>query len=356
MSKKIINYDIIHTEEIITDLSKFINENSYSKIYLLTDNNCIEKCFPKIKDVFINNIPIYVLQEGEENKSVNSLREIWNFLIKNAADRNSLLINLGGGIVTDIGGFAASTFKRGIDFVNIPTTLLSQVDASVGGKTGVNFGGFKNEIGIFNKAKKVFIYSNFLETLKEDEFLSGFAEMIKHALIFDESYFEELKSFYFRFFKSDKMKISNLIKKSVEVKEHFVKNDITDKGIRQTLNFGHTFGHAFESYFQKNKIRKIKHGDAVAFGMICELFISQKILNFPFSDFYSIANLIKEIYGSIRIIEDDFEMFFNLMLHDKKNVSQEIRCVLLQEIAKPKFNVTINKNYVFEGLKFLNSI
>ncbi len=356
MSKIFKNNDIIHTEDIISELSNIILENSYSGIYLLTDNNCIEKCYPKIKNTLPNDIAICTLQEGEENKSVKSLTEIWNFLIENKADRNSLLINLGGGIVTDIGGFAASTFKRGIDFVNIPTTLLAQVDASAGGKTGINFGGFKNEVGVFNQAKKVLIYSDFLSTLAEDEFLSGFAEMIKHALIFNEDYFGELKSFYYRYFKRERNKISNLIKKSVKVKEHFVKDDITDKGIRQTLNFGHTFGHAFESYFQKNKIRKIKHGEAVAFGMICELFISEKLLKFPTSDFYSIANFIKEIYGSIKINKNDFELFFNLMLHDKKNISQEIRCVLLQEIGKPKFNTVINKDDVFEGLRFLNSI
>lgn len=356
MSKIFKNNDIIHTKNIISDISEVILEHSYSNIFVLTDNNCIEKCFPKIKSALPKDAKTFTLQEGEENKSVESLTKIWNFLIENNADRKSLLINLGGGIITDIGGFAASTFKRGIDFVNIPTTLLSQVDASVGGKTGVNFGGFKNEIGIFNQAKKVFIYSNFLATLKEDEFLSGFAEMIKHSLIFDLQHFEDLKSFYFRYFKRNRNEISKLIKKSIEIKEHFVKNDVTDKGIRQTLNFGHTFGHAFESYFQKNKIRKIKHGEAVAFGMICELFISNKLLNFPISDFYLIANFIKDIYGKFIIEENDFELIYNFMLHDKKNISQQINCVLLEKIGKAKYNMPISKKNVFDTLSFFNKI
>jgi len=357
MNNNFINNDIIHTENVFSDLTNIINEKSYSQVYLLTDNNCIEKCFPKIKDALPNDIKKNILQSGEENKSIDSLKSIWDFLIENKADRNSLLINLGGGIVTDIGGFAASTFKRGIEFVNIPTTLLAQIDASVGGKTGINYNGLKNEIGVINQAKKVLICSDFLTTLDKDEFLSGFAEMIKHALIFDKSHFEELKLFYYNDFKNNRInEISNLINKSVKIKAHFVENDVNDKGIRQTLNFGHTFGHAFESFFYKDKTKSIKHGEAVAFGMICELYLSMKKLSFPEDNLKSILKFINDVYGSLIIPEEDFETIYNYMLHDKKNISGEIKCVLLKEIGNFKIKNILNKEDIFGALKFLNYI
>ncbi len=357
MNKTFTNNDIIHTENIISELQVILSENLYSQIYLLTDNNCIEKCYPKIKAVFSNGLKIHILHSGEENKSIESLKLIWDFLIENKADRNSLLINLGGGLVTDIGGFAASTFKRGIDFVNIPTTLLAQIDASVGGKTGINYNGLKNEIGVINQAKKVLIHSDFLNTLEDDEFLSGFAEMIKHALIFDKSHFEELKLFYYNDFKDrNTQNISTLVKKSVKIKEHFVENDVNDKGIRQTLNFGHTFGHAFESLFYKDITKSIKHGEAVAFGMICELYFSKKKLSFPEKDLKLISKYINDIYGSLIILEENFETIYNYMLHDKKNISGEIKCVLLKEIGNSEINNVLNKEDVFEALKFLNYI
>lgn len=353
MTKVFINNDIIHTKDINFELKNILNQNSYSKVLLLTDNNCIEQCFPIIKKTFKSNLPIFVTNDGEENKSLHSLSEIWKFLIENEADRNSLLINLGGGIITDIGGFAASTFKRGIDFINIPTTLLAQIDASVGGKTGINFGGFKNEIGVINQAKKVLIDARFLITLSKKEFLSGFSEMIKHSIIFDKSHFYELKDFYYNeFLNGNLVNIDSLILKSVKIKEYFVMNDVADKGIRQTLNFGHTFGHAFESFFYSNKQKKIKHGEAVAFGMLCELFISTKRCNFSYDYLNIITEFIKDIFGELKIKKINYNDIYNFMLHDKKNISQKIKCVLLEDFGKPKIGKFLCKDEVFNALEY----
>lgn len=356
MNNKFEKNDIIHTKDILKDLNKFFNSFSYSKIYLLTDNNCFEKCLPIIKNALPIDVTIFVLSEGEENKSIIALQTIWDFLIENKADRASLLINLGGGIITDIGGFAASTFKRGIDFVNIPTTLLAQIDASVGGKTGINYKGFKNEIGVINQAKKVFVFSDFLKTLEKKEFLSGFAEMIKHALIFNKANFQEIKDFYYNYFIDENLSaITKLVEKSVRIKQHFVENDINDKGIRQTLNFGHTFGHAFESLFYKDKQKKLKHGNAVAFGMLCELFISAEKLNFDEESLKSISKFIIDIYGKLNINTNDYDAVFEFMKHDKKNTNGKINTVLLEDIGKFNNNNILQKHDVFSALNFLNN-
>ncbi len=350
MTKNYRYHDIIHTIDIVFDLNIIIK--NYSSIYLLTDTNCFEKCLPKVKDALSEQIHIYIIEAGEKNKSFETLQLIWSFLIEEHANRNSLLINLGGGVVTDIGGFAASTFKRGIDFINIPTTLLAQVDASAGGKTGINFNGLKNEIGIINQANKVLISPIFLETLGDDEFLSGFAEMLKHSLIYDREYFEELKSFfYFDFKKKDFSKISELIKSSVLIKEHFVKNDINDKGIRQTLNFGHTFGHAFESLINESDKSNIKHGEAVAYGIVYELHLSVKKVNFPEIDLIEISKLIFDIFGEFSIEKKEHKNIYNLMLHDKKNTYKEINCILLKNIGTPLISNKISEHEIFDTLK-----
>lgn len=350
-----INNDIIHTENIIAELNHILKNYNRKNICLLTDNNCYKHCLPILSEALPKGLKILKIKAGEEYKNLETLQIIWNFFVENNIDRNSLLINLGGGVITDIGGFAASTFKRGINFINIPTSLLAQVDASIGGKTGINYQSLKNEIGVINQAEKVLISSVFLHTLDQDEFLSGFAEMIKHGLIKDKKHFEDLKFYYYNDFKTGKIdKIQKLIKKSVKIKEHFIKNDINDLGIRQTLNFGHTFGHAFESYFNQKQDEKIKHGEAVAFGMVCELHLSVKKLKFPESDLKQILKFINNIYGSLTIPKDKFKNLFLYMLHDKKNSSDEINCVFLKTPENAVINNKISKEDVFDTLIFLN--
>jgi len=335
------NNDIIHTKDINAEIKEILKEYKNEKILLLTDNNCYKYCIPLIKNELLKDIKVLEINSGEKFKNFKTLQTIWDFLIEQNVGRKSLLINLGGGVITDIGGFAASTFKRGINFINIPTSLLAQVDASIGGKTGINYKNLKNEIGIINQPKKVIIHSSFLKTLKKDEFLSGFAEMIKHSLIYNKEHYFELKSYYFNNFKSNEFdKIYNLIKKSVKVKEHFIKN----------------FGHAFESYFIGKNKTILKHGFAVAYGIICELYLSVKKLNFSEQDFKQIYTFILEVFGKLKINSEKFEVIFQYMKHDKKNKSGEIICVLLNETYNASTGNKISKKDIIETLFFLNKI
>src|SRR5690554_6762169 len=262
----------IFFENQFDSLNKFLKERSYSKIFILTDRNTGEQCLP----ILIAGMPvdfeydIIEVDPGEENKNIDFCIGIWKMLLDFGAERNSLLINLGGGVVTDMGGFAASTYKRGIDFIQIPTTLLSQVDASIGGKTGIDLDTVKNIIGTFTQPQAVFINVDFLKTLDKRQLVSGFAEMIKHAFIFDANYYQELKAFDFDH-PSEAM-----IYRSVQIKNEVVKEDPKESGLRKILNFGHTIGHAVETYSIDNDKDSLVHGEAIAIGMICEAYLSHK--------------------------------------------------------------------------------
>ncbi len=243
-------------------LQEWIEKYPAGKVFLVTEENVEALWISKYNSFFDDKgIKKVVIPAGENNKKIGSVEKIWAFLSKNGADRKSLLINIGGGMLTDLAGFAASTFKRGLDFINVPTTLLSQVDASVGGKTGINFNGLKNEIGVFQEPVAVIITTEFLKTIDKENFISGFAEMIKHGLIHSTDHLKELKDF-------DPENINyellgEIIRHSVEVKSWFVANDPTEKNIRKALNFGHTVGHAFESLAMEQG-RPVLHGFAVA--------------------------------------------------------------------------------------------
>ena len=349
MDKQLIS-NIIFTNKI-SELELLFESYTNNKTFILVDENTREHCYPLVKEYLPKNCTLINIKSGEENKTIDSIKIIWESLSKNGADRKSLLINLGGGVIGDMGGFAASTFKRGIDFINIPTTLLSQVDASVGGKTGFDFLGLKNEIGCFNAPKTVVIYTNFLKTLDADNIISGFAEMIKHALIFDAEHYEKLKEQDLNKEKLDYDKLLNLIKKSVEIKEYFVKTDPFEANIRKALNFGHTFGHAIESYFL-NTDKELLHGKAVAFGIIFELFLSNKKCNFPLNVLIDISKYITSIYGKLEFKKDNYEAFYELMQHDKKNDAAGINFTLLSEIGKFEINQNATKQEVFEAFDF----
>ena len=348
MGKSKICSKIIYSRSLEEELLPWIKMYPKGKVFLATEETVDRLWISKFDSFFAENgIGKVVIPPGENNKNIDTVAKIWKFLSEKGADRKSLLINIGGGMLTDLAGFAATTFKRGINFLNIPTTLLSQVDASVGGKTGINFNGLKNEIGTFKEPVAVIINTNFLRTIDHENFISGFAEMIKHGLIDSKNHLAKLKNFdieniYYEL-------LQEIICKSVNVKEYFVANDPTEKNIRKVLNFGHTFGHAFESLSMEQN-RPILHGLAVAYGMIAELFLSGEVCGFPKTDLEEINEWLLKIYGKFKISDSDFDRLFELMTHDKKNESGKINFTLLPEIGKMKIDQNCEKKLVFKAL------
>lgn len=338
----------IYTRLPEQELLKWIGQYTPGKVFLATEETVNYVWVTKFDDFLKSkSIKKIVIPAGENNKKIESVAKIWEFLSKNGGDRKSLLINIGGGMLTDLAGFAATTFKRGIDFLNVPTTLLSQVDASVGGKTGINFGGFKNEIGTFKEPIAVIINTDFLKTIDIENFISGFAEMIKHGLIYSPEHLAELEKFDLENIDYDHLQ--EIIRHSVNVKEYFVANDPTENNIRKALNFGHTIGHAFESYAMQQN-RPIQHGHAVAYGMIAELFLSMKKCNFPVKDFRNLTYWLITLFGKFPLSENDFDSLFELMTHDKKNESGKINFTLLSEIGKIEINQNCERELIYESL------
>ncbi|MFN8673765.1 MAG: 3-dehydroquinate synthase [Candidatus Sericytochromatia bacterium] len=345
-------YNIYFITEKTNILHNYISK--YSKIFLLTDEIIYENCF----DVFLNTfsidkelLNIIKIKSGEKEKNLETCSFIWNYLTENKADRNSLLINLGGGVVSDMGGFCASIFKRGIDFLNIPTTLLAQVDASVGAKTGIDFNGLKNQIGTFTNPIAIFINPNFLKTLDKRNLLSGYAEMLKHGLLKGTEYFNEIIDL--DLFNSN---LETLIYKSVEIKKEVVEKDPFEKSIRKTLNLGHTIGHAIESYFLMNKSEKaLLHGESVAIGIICELYLSNKIKNFPMKDLEVIKNKITSKFGFNKIEENELQAILSFMKNDKKNTINKINFVLLENIGYPYIDNFIEENEILEAIRYYSN-
>lgn len=342
--------DIRVTNNLEKELGSIVEKYPQGKVYVVVDENTKKLCLPEIQQFqFFKDIPILEIESGEEHKSIESVIKVWNFLEENGADRKSLLINLGGGMLSDLCGFAASCFKRGLHFVNIPTTLLSQVDASVGGKTGINFNGLKNEIGVFNQPQTVIIASQFLKTLDKANFLSGYAEMLKHGLIYSKPHWDELLEFDVD--NVDYSSLSEVIARSVAVKEYFVVNDPTEKNIRKALNLGHTVAHAFESLALYQN-RPILHGFAVAYGLIVELYLSSKKVGFPMNETNRISKWIIETYGPFAIEKQDYEALYLKMTKDKKNEAGRINFTLIPEIGKVEINIDCDKELIYEALDF----
>ncbi len=345
---------IIYTRLVGKELLNRTANYEKGKVFLATDETVNHLWIPKFEGFLNSNgIKTVAIPAGENNKKLESVAKVWEFLSQNGADRKSLLMNIGGGMLTDLAGFAASTFKRGIDFLNVPTTLLSQVDASVGGKTGINFNGLKNEIGSFNEPVAVIINTDFLKTIDHANFLSGFAEMIKHGLIKSPEHLEELKKF--DPVKVDYDLLEEIIRHSVDVKKYFVANDLTENNIRKALNFGHTAGHAFESLAMEQN-RSVLHGYAVAYGMITELFLSVKKCGFNEKDLEEITQWLLNIYGTFHISDEDFDRIIELMMHDKKNEAGRINFTLLPEIGKVEINRDCEKELITEALEYFRKI
>ncbi len=344
---------IIISKCLKEELSTAISSCEHDKVFILVDDLTENKCLPIILDLdipYLKETTVISIHSTDNHKDLDSLSHVWKSLSENGATRHSCLINLGGGMVTDLGGFAASTFKRGIDFINIPTTLLSMVDASVGGKTGINFNGLKNEIGVFNDAKTVIINTEFLKSLDRDNICSGYAEMIKHGLISNAEMWKELM--LFDILEPDLPKLQDMVAQSIKVKERIVDIDPHEKGLRKALNFGHTIGHAFEALTLYNG-NPLLHGYAVAFGIICELYLSCVKTDFPTDVMRQTINYIKSTFGSFTYTCKDYEKLIGLMKHDKKNTAGTINFTLLSDIGDIKINQTATKEELMEALDFL---
>ncbi|HLN72530.1 MAG: 3-dehydroquinate synthase [Methylococcaceae bacterium] len=350
MTDSKLHSNIVFSQHIGDELKKIVQKYPTGKVFLLTEQTAARFCLPVIEPVLSEfTIPKVIIASGEENKNIQSVGQVWDFLSNHSADRKSLLINLGGGMLTDLGGFAASTFKRGMDFVNIPTTLLAQVDASLGGKTGFNFNGLKNEIGVFKEPDAVLINTDFLKTIDRENFLSGYAEMLKHGLIKSIMHWHELMRYDLE--NIDYTALQEIIAHSVAIKEWHVLNDLTEQNIRKALNFGHTAGHAFESYAMKTG-HPILHGYAVVYGMIVELYLSLRKCGLEISELESIASWLISKYGKFEIQESDYEALYQLMTHDKKNEGNRINFTLITEIGKVEINVNCSKELIFEALEY----
>lgn len=340
---------IIISKNLKSELATAISECEHDKTFILVDEVTKEKCWPLLsKQLSMRKAKLITIEATDTHKNIESLAHVWEELGNDGASRHSLLINLGGGMVTDLGGFAASTFKRGINFINIPTTLLAMVDASVGGKTGINFNGLKNEIGVFNDSKFVILDTDFLKTLDVQNICSGYAEMLKHGLISNEKMWAELIKFDIQ--QPDLGKLQDMLAKSVKVKENVVKKDPHEQGIRKALNLGHTFGHAFESWSLKHS--PILHGYAVAYGMICELYLSAIKTGFPTDKMHQTVQFIRENYGAINITCDDYPELIELMTHDKKNRNGIINFTLLANIGDIRIDQTATEEEIKEAFDF----
>ena len=344
-----MNQRVIISTHLENELVSALSECEHDKLFVLTDTTTQEKCLPVLQKFYcMKEAKVITIPASDSHKDIESLMMVWKGLQEGGASRHSCMINLGGGMVTDLGGFAASTFKRGINFINIPTTLLAMVDASVGGKTGINFGGLKNEVGVFNDSKFVILDTEFLKTLDAKNICSGYAEMLKHGLISTEAMWEELVSFDLA--TPDLKLLQRMVGDSVKVKERIVEQDPHEKGIRKALNLGHTFGHAFESWALKRK--PILHGYAVAFGLIPELYLSVAKTGFPTEKMRQTVTFIKENYGTLNITCDDYDELIELMHHDKKNQNGIINFTMMGAIGDIRINQTATTEEIKEALDF----
>jgi 3-dehydroquinate synthase len=340
---------VVIAENLEQALANAIGECEHDRIFLLADETTAQLCLPVVEGFScLNGAQRIIIGATDTHKTIESLSQVWEELGKKGATRHTLLINIGGGMVTDLGGFAASTFKRGINYINIPTTLLSMVDASVGGKTGINFRGLKNEIGVFNNAASVILDTQFLRTMDRENILSGYAEMLKHGLISNEPMWAELMNFDVE--EPDLGKLRQMVADSVAVKQRIVTEDPTEQGIRKALNLGHTAGHAFESLALKRT--PVLHGYAVAWGLICELYLSCIKTGFPTDKMRQTVSFIREHYGKMQITCDDYPTLLELMTHDKKNYGGIINFTLLGGIGDIRINQSATKEEIYEALDF----
>lgn len=344
------NHSVFFNEGCFPFLEEGLKDGSYSKIFIIADSETVQHCVPSFLSNMQTNIPFEIIEfdAGEENKTIETCMQIWQVLIDLGGDRKSLIINVGGGVVTDLGGFIASTFKRGIDFINVPTSLLAMVDASVGGKNGVDLGNLKNQIGTITNPKAVLIHTGFLETLPQVQMRSGLAEMLKHGLIQDAEYWQLFKHL-------DELTtehLDTLIYRSVEIKNNIVTQDLTETGIRKALNFGHTIGHAIESYcMEVQHLPTLLHGEAIAIGIIIESYLSLEKHFITIEQYKDIKETILSIFDKLEFNENDISSIIELLIYDKKNEFGKIQFCLLNGIGDIMINQLVVNKLIYKAFE-----
>lgn len=341
-------YTVYFNQDGYDYLNEILLPEKYSCLFIIADTNTAGHCLPAFLSALSTEVPVEIIETeaGEENKTIETCIQIWHALAEMGADRKSLIINLGGGMVTDLGGFIAATFKRGISFINIPTSLLAMTDAAIGGKTGIDLGSLKNQVGAMHNPQAVIIDTAFLDTLPVPEMRSGFAEMLKHGLISDKRYWNSFLDL--QGITTDDL--PGLIYKSVIIKTGIVQQDPFEKGLRKVLNFGHTLGHAIESYFLDNNNRHVLlHGEAVAAGMVLESYLSVEQELLTPEDYREIKTVINSVFNKISFAPDEIDNIIKLLAHDKKNEFGAVQFVLLQEIGKPVINQQVEKALIYKA-------
>lgn len=329
---------ITYTNQVGAALDRALASTDCFGLFVIADTNTARLVLPRIDSDALQQSTEIIIHAGDEHKTLDALAQVWHALSDGVATRHSVVVNVGGGMVTDLGGMAAATFKRGIRFINIPTTLLAAVDAAVGGKTGINFNGLKNEIGAFAPANEVIISTCFLDTLPRQELRSGYAEMVKHAMLSGPQDFADVLSHEPSTDEPDHL--LQLLETSVAVKQRIVAQDPTEQGLRRTLNLGHTVGHALESLALQQG-RTVPHGYAVAWGLVTEAVLSHMLLQFPSSDLHRLGTYVRDHYGTPGITCDDYPALLELMRHDKKSRQGEVNCTLLRLLGDPVLDNTI---------------
>lgn len=350
------NAVVYFNSEVYSELNNYIKTKEPSLIFVLVDTNTHDYCLPQfLERLESGDIVVEVMEmpNGEDHKTIDICMGVWEALSEYNADRKSLLINLGGGVVTDLGGFVASTYMRGISYINMPTSLLAMVDASVGGKTGVDLGALKNQVGVINEGDMVGIDTSFLSTLPQNEMISGFAEMLKHGLIYDKGYWNTLTHLE----NLDISDLDKLIYNSVIIKNKVVSEDPTEQGLRKILNFGHTLGHAIESYFLENNDKTpLLHGEAIAIGMILEAYISTKICDLDIKELETITTGILKTFTKVEIDKDDRTIIIDFLKHDKKNSHGIVKFVLLEAIGQPKIDCEVSNELILEAFDYYSAL
>lgn len=353
-SIKTSQYSIHFNATCYSKINTYLEVSNISKIFVIVDTNTHQYCYPYFISNIITDLEIEIIEieEGEIYKTIETCIGVWKTLSEFDADRKSLIINLGGGVTTDLGGFVASTFKRGLKYINVPTSLLGMVDASVGGKTGVDLDTLKNQIGVINTPEMVLVDTQFLSTLPKIEMRSGLAEMLKHGLIHDVSYWKKMSNLTLLSLDD----LDELIYESIVIKQKIVDKDPFEDNIRKTLNFGHTLGHAIESHFLSaaNKTRLL-HGEAIAIGMVLAGYISRQLAGFSESHCQEIKSVIIKIFGKVDIKEEDYDPIIELLKHDKKNEYGLVKFVLLEAIGKPKVNCQVENIHIINAFKFYSN-
>lgn len=345
------DFSIYSGNDVFDTLLQNLIEEGYSQVFVLTDENTEKYCLPILKK-HLFNITHISTKSGESHKTLATAETIWQALLSKEADKHSVLINLGGGMVGDLGGFCASLYKRGIDYIQVPTSLLAMIDAAIGGKTAVDFGGIKNMIGTIQQPKSVYIYPEFLASLPHEETLNGYAEMMKHGLISDKDYWQKIQQVS----PQEWPNLLGLINGSIKIKMNIVTKDPYEKNERKLLNFGHTIGHAIEAYSLQHDKKPLKHGESIAIGMICEAYLSKVVLDLSNKELRQITELVSRTFPKYSLRNILSPELIKIMRQDKKNMNDQIQFSLLKKIGKGQINHTCSDSQITASLNYYDAL